>query len=178
MKTLVIHPVDSTTDFLSVIYKGKDWTTIRQDISKSRLRRLIKDHDRIIMLGHGTDLGLLGIIKSNLDGIPEYKYVIDSTFIQLLRTKSIVAIWCNADEFVKKYKLKGFFTGMIISDYTEANLYCIQDKGTDIDDSNTLFADSIAESIDHKDMLGTAKALYKKDSNNVVNFNKLNLYYV
>jgi len=29
MKTLIIHPEDTSTDFLSTIYEGKDWTIIR-----------------------------------------------------------------------------------------------------------------------------------------------------
>lgn len=34
MKTLVIHPKDSTTDFLSEIYSDKDWTVINTNTSK------------------------------------------------------------------------------------------------------------------------------------------------
>jgi hypothetical protein len=51
MKTLVIHPKDSTTDFLSVIYSDKDWTIINTNISKKVLKEQIKTHDRIVMLG-------------------------------------------------------------------------------------------------------------------------------
>lgn len=61
MKTLVIHPKDQTTDFLSVIYDDKDWTIINTNVSKSYLKTQIKSHDRIVMLGHGTDKGLLRI---------------------------------------------------------------------------------------------------------------------
>lgn len=99
MKTCVIHPKDSTTDFLSLIYEGKDWTVITEDVSRKYLERSIKDHDRIIMLGHGDKNGMFG----------HDKYIINSSASYYLKSKEIVAIWCNADEFVKRYRLKGFY---------------------------------------------------------------------
>lgn len=60
MKTLVIHPKNSTTDFLSVISFNKNWTVINTNITKRILKESIKSHDRIIMLSNGTELRLLG----------------------------------------------------------------------------------------------------------------------
>lgn len=43
MKTLVIHPKDSTTDFLCEIYKDKkDWTIINSNVAKKLLKEQIK----------------------------------------------------------------------------------------------------------------------------------------
>ncbi|MFW6243268.1 MAG: hypothetical protein ACOC2W_03825, partial [bacterium] len=147
MKTLVIHPKDSTTDFLCEIYKDKDWTVINTNTSKKFLKDQIKTHDRIVMLGHGTENGLLGFNK----------YVIDSTWVCLLRDKNCICIWCNADEFVKKYKLKGFYTGMIISEYEEAIMCCVPTNLQWIAESNTNFALAIKNSIDDDNMLEKAK---------------------
>ena len=41
MKTLVIHAEDATTDFLSTIYDGKDWTIITKNIGKSKLKAAV-----------------------------------------------------------------------------------------------------------------------------------------
>ena len=164
MKTLVIHPKDSTTDFLSEIYREKDWTIINTNISKKVLKEQIKTHDRIVMLGHGTEKGLLGFNK----------FVIDSTWVYLLREKMCVCIWCNADVFVKKYGLKGFYTGMIISEYEEAIMYCVPTNS--ITESNTDFALAIKNSIDEENMLEKAKLFYEGNSA-VVEFNRNNLYY-
>ena len=166
MKTLVIHPKDSTTDFLSEIYREKDWTIINTNISKKVLKEQIKTHDRIVMLGHGTEKGLLGFNK----------FVIDSTWVYLLREKICVCIWCNADVFVKKYGLKGFYTGMIISEYEEAIMYCVPTNSHWIAESNTDFALAIKNSIDEENMLEKAKLLYEGNSA-VVEFNRSNLYY-
>lgn len=165
MKTLVIHPKDTSTDFLSDIYSGKDWTVINTNISKSKLKTLIKENDRIVMLGHGTEHGLIGFDH----------FVINSELVYLLREKDCVCIWCNADQFVKKYKLKGFFTGMIISENIEANLFCVRATLDEIDESNELFAKAIKESIDSDNMVEKVKSIYNLNTA-VINFNKENIY--
>jgi hypothetical protein len=166
MKTLVIHPKDSTTDFLCEIYKDKNWTVINTNTSKKVLKELIKTHDRVVMLGHGTEKGLLGFNK----------FIIDSTLVYLLRDKYCICIWCNADEYVKKYGLKGFYTGMIISEYEEAVMCCVPTNSQWIAESNTDFALAIKNSIDDENMLEKAKMLYEGNSS-VVEFNRNNLYY-
>jgi len=166
MKTLVIHPKDVTTDFLSEIYKDKDWTIINTNISKSEMKKQIISHDRIVMLGHGTERGLLGFGR----------FVIDSTWVYLLRDKECVCIWCNADKFVKRYGLKGFYTGMIISEYEEAIAHYITTDLETINKSNTGFALAIKNSINEDNMLEKVKMLYEGDSN-VVHFNRNHLYF-
>ena len=166
MKTLVIHPKDQTTDFLSTIYQDKDWTLITNNPSKKYLKEQIKSHDRIIMLGHGTENGLLGFDK----------FVIDSTWVYLLREKHCICIWCNANLFVDKYDLKGFHTGMIISEYEEALMFSIPTNSFFLNESNTDFAHAIKHSIDSSDMLNSVISLYDGNSA-VVIFNKQNLYF-
>jgi len=169
MKTLVIHPKDETTDFLSEIYSGKDWTIINTNISKSALKRAINEHDRIIMLGHGSKQGLIGFNK----------FIIGSELVYLLREKECVCIWCNADQFVVKYGLKGFYTGMIISEYEEALMYCVQTTSEKISHSNLLFAEAVKKSIDkNKDtIVESIKSIYNNiDDNSVIEFNQQNLY--
>lgn len=140
MKTLVIHPTDKTTDFLSIIYQDTNWTVLRDvKVSKSELKRQIKSHDKIIMLGHGSGDGLFA----------KNRMMIDSTYVYLLKEKFCVGIWCNANNFFTKYKLNGIYTGMIISEPSEAELFNLH-EATDkqINESNTLFADSLKQTID------------------------------
>lgn len=166
MKTLVIHPKDTTTDFLTEIYSDKNWEVINTNPSKKNLREQIKAHDRIIMLGHGTKFGLIGFNR----------LVIDSSWVYLLREKECICIWCHADLFVTKYKLRGFYTGMIISEQEEALDYAIQANANDILQSNLLFASAIKESINTKDMVANIKNIYKGNSA-IIMFNKENIYY-
>ena len=105
-----------------------------------------------------------------------HHFLIDSSLVYLLREKDCVCIWCNADVFVKKYKLKGFYTGMIISEFQEAIMYCVNTNSEDLKHSNSLFADSIKQSIMSADMLSDAKKIYEGNTS-VINFNKQNLYF-
>lgn len=135
MKTLIIHPKDSTTDFLSVIYQNfeynLDYTIIRTNISDSTLKSLIRKHDLIVMLGHGTQSGLLGFNRT----------VIDSSFVYELRKKICICIWCYASDFVKDYGLKTpFSTGMFISEPDEASMLGIPHSFNEISESNNMFA--------------------------------------
>lgn len=167
MKTLVIHPLDSSTEFLSEIYDDMDWTIIKDNkISKSNLKKTIKVHDRIIMMGHGSENGLFG----------DKKMMIDSSFVYLLKEKNIICIWCNADSFAKKYNLKGIFTGMIISDYEEALLFCFYDfTSKQIEESNSLFSGSIKKTINNQDFINEMKLNYCSDNNAIIQFNQQNI---
>jgi len=165
MKTLVIHPKDSSTDFLSVIYAGNDWTVINDPkVSDKILKEQIKAHDRIVMLGHGTDEGLIAMTTSY-----DYRWLVGSSLVYLLREKECVSIWCNADVFVKK-------SGMIVSEGNEANLYCIKSTSDEIEFSNVLFANSVKDAINAPNMLAEMKVKYDHDTNPIIDFNKKNLY--
>jgi hypothetical protein len=169
MKTLVIHAEDATTDFLSTIYDGKDWTIIKKNIGKSKIKSLIKEHDIIIMMGHGTDKGLA-------DG--DFNFLIDGQYVYLLREKICIGIWCNADQFFMKHKLKGLATGMIISDYMEANLYCVDATYQEIDDSNIEFAKAVKESLILDDLETSKQKIQEtyKVKDGVTEFNQKNIY--
>lgn len=166
LRTLVVHPIDPSTEFLCEIYKDKDWSVVN-DCSKSLLKQLIKDHDRIVMLGHGCPSGLFG---------HGGRLIINSEFVYLLRTKELVGIWCNCDQFFQKYNLKGFNTGMIISEYGEAAYFQIYNyTQKQIYEFNDQFAGAIKESIDLPNMRDRAVELFVGDSA-IVEFNRDNLY--
>jgi hypothetical protein len=167
MKTLVIHPYDPTTIFLEQVYAGKDWTIITENASKRLIFESLKEHDRIIMMGHGTGYGLIGYGR----------LMIESKWVYLLREKYTVSIWCNADEFVLKYGLKGFYTGMIISELEEAMMFCVPATGAEIEESNTLFTDSITKHIDDMTKVDEIVADYTLSDSPVIDFNKTRIYH-
>ena len=120
MNTLVIHPDDRSTDFLKPIYAHIKATVITGGVSKRDVLKMIQEHDRTIMMGHGSPQGLFSIGKfPGSSG-----YVIDDEIVNALSiTQNNIFIWCNADKFVEKHKLKGFYSGMFISEVSEA-YYC------------------------------------------------------
>ncbi len=165
--TLVIHPIDYTTDFLSEIYDGKGWDVISNpQLRPVDLCEAISAHERIIMLGHGTPQGLLG----------ERGYMIDKRLVPLLREKRIVAIWCHANQFIERYRLNAFYSGMFISEVVEARFEGIYDVDEEtVETSNYLFSTTLGKHIDSGNVLESVKNEYiGKDS--VTKFNRDRLY--
>ena len=164
--TLVIHPDDRSTDFLKQIYEGRDWTVIterRATLSKKEFLKQLDAHDRIIMMGHGYPGGL-------------FMSYINPDIVHLLREKECVCIWCNADQFVNKYGLKGFYTGMFISEVGEANWFHIKTDQKTIDYSNELFTQLVTENIDNENIHEILKESYVGEDP-VICFNNDRLYY-
>lgn len=146
MSVLIIHPKDHSTDFLKPIYAPiKDKTVIWGGIRKTHLMKLIEDHERIIMLGHGSPRGLLSMGQFYMAG----NYIIDWSMAELLSTKTNnTYIWCHADMFVQRYELKGLCSGMFISEVSEAFCYGFNDVDPNqIEESNCYFSEILARNI-------------------------------
>ena len=144
MKTLIIHPKDRSTDFLKPIYAGiPDQTVITGGTTRNELHELIRSHDRIIMMGHGYPGGLFSVGQFPAPGV-----IIGYNELEHLQGKENIFIWCNADQFVSGHKLKGFSTGMFISEVGEAK-YCglPGTKQDEVDESNNTFAQFMSEAL-------------------------------
>ncbi len=167
MKTLVIHPDDPTTDFLSEIYEGKGWTVVTNpNLLPGDFYEAILAHERVIMLGHGTPQGLLG----------QRGYIVDKSLAPILRQKSVVAVWCHADLFIKRHRLKAFYSGMFISEVGEARFEGIRDIDEEIvEASNYLFSTTLGKYIDSDNVLKNVKNVYNGDDS-VTKFNRNRLY--
>ena len=149
MKTLIIHPEDESTFFLDIVYKNiPNQTLITGGINKSELMTLMREHDRIMMMGHGSPAGLFHVGQFIING-KDNGYIIDQSMVPILKEKdNNVFIWCNADKFVDGFKLEGFYSGMFISEVGEA-YYCGL-PGTEqdqVDESNYAFVNIIAKYI-------------------------------
>jgi len=178
MTNLVIHPTDRSTDFLKPIYANiTDATILHSGVNKAQIAKLISEHDRIIMLGHGSIHGLFSI--GQFDG--ENGYVIDSTMVPLLYEKECISIWCNADQFMNKHELNGFYSGMFISEVGEAT-YCGL-PGTEqetVTASNDYFAELLGEvineplSVIYEHVMNNYELL--TEDNPVANYNHNRLY--
>ena len=115
--TSIIHPEDPSTDFLKTIYaKIQNKTVITGGMEKRELDQMIKRYPPILMLGHGSPSGLFSVGRFT----NSWGYIIEEISSMYLRGKQMMCIWCNADEFVFRNKLKGLYTGMFISEMSEA----------------------------------------------------------
>jgi len=174
-KILIFHPKDPTTDVLCQIYRDINATVIRNRISKSKLKKLMKEADRIIMMGHGTHLGTGYVDKGFIDS------TINSDMVYLLREKKEnVFIWCNANIFVEKYNLQGFCTGMFISEVEEAEFFKVDATEKEIEDSNNKFAKIITENIleSGEKILEAVLNAYPDSESNVIKYNSERMFYM
>ena len=114
---LVIHIIstEDTNDF-SGIYRGLNATVLINPSARIAKEAIIDENEIIVLIGHGTENGLL---NSKLNG-----YIIDSQWVNLLRNKIVIGIWCYAGNFADRYGLTGFFTSNFISNVNE-----LQDVG-------------------------------------------------
>lgn len=180
MKTLIIHPEDPSTDFLDIIYKDiQDKTVITKGLYPDEITGLILNHDRVFMLGHGTPRGLMSVGQfPGTNG-----YVINESHSRFLAEKeNNVYIWCYASDFVKSQKLKGFASGMFISEVGEAWACGIPHPSQkDVDDQNHYFCDLLKEVVDRpaKDMYDFVSEEYGELAhyNQIADYNHKRLYF-
>ena len=146
-KSLIVHPKDPSTTFLDIVYKDiPNQTLITGGITKSDLKELIKEHDRVMMMGHGSPYGLFSVGQfKNEDWKYGSGYIIDQEMVPLLVKKEHnVYIWCWASTFVENNNLKGFSSGMFISEVGEANAMKVYGTDQDIvDESNYGFVNIV-----------------------------------
>ena len=136
MKTLVIHPKDVSTDFLKPIYADiKSKTVIVKDVTAGRLREAIHTHDVIIMLGHGCANGLF-----NVAAVGKGPYTVGHELVEELRGKQLIAIWCNSDKFIERHNLNALYSGMFISEVSEARYCSVNGDQVQVNESNDKFA--------------------------------------
>jgi hypothetical protein len=151
-RTLAIHPYDPSTDFLKVLYEQTPGcTVISSATTETEIRRLIGTHDRIFLLGHGCEAGLIDSTGA-FGGCP--KMLIGASYASLLAEKKndVVFIWCMADTFVKTHRLSGFCTGMFVSEVEEATSCGFVATQDQIDASNVLFVTCMTKCINEDDV--------------------------
>lgn len=166
MKTLVIHPDDRSTDFLRAVYADLDHlTVITGGMSIQDVHEQIILHDRVIMLGHGTPSGLLsmGNFTSKPTTTSSGSYylspalVVDASIAKALAQKdNNIYIWCYASDFVKTHNLKGFCSGMFISEVLEAEMMGVHNQTQEAVDAQCAYFCDLVGSVAHK----SAKEIY------------------
>lgn len=118
MPTLILHPDDRSTDDLRILYAPlPDATLLTGGTPKDEVRRLLGTHERLILCGHGLDTGLFSMDRFPTDN----GYIIDASMLRELSARhDTIYLWCYAAEFVRRHGLRGFASGMFISEVREA----------------------------------------------------------
>jgi hypothetical protein len=132
---LIVHPQDPSTRFLEIAYRGLDATVVSWYLPADKLRAVMAQSDRVMMLGHGGPHGLFWPCR-----FPSASYVIDSKLVgQLKERDDNVFVWCYAGDFVRRHGLTGLATGMFISEEREAFWMGVKATGPEVEESNYVF---------------------------------------
>lgn len=179
MKTLIIHPEDESTAFVKDVYKDMPYDTlIEKDLTKGQIIDQIVSHDKIIMIGHGGPEGMFAIGKFPAT----WGYVIDESFVPYFKDKKeCLYLWCNADKFVRKHKLKGFYSGMFISELSETYFCGVNANDEQMDEANKFFCQTFQTYLteDMRNAYEKVKISYdlKAKSNPIIDYNSKRIYY-
>lgn len=149
---LVIQPKDRTTKMLSILYEGLEARLIESNCSNKEMGHLLhhtSPSERIMLLSHGSDKGLYfrkNDEKEGFDGI-----IIGHPQAYYLRKHcgGIIGIWCHAVEFTKKERLHGLFSGMIISEMSEAEEYGVVTDKESMDKTNRIMFTQLRRLMDN-----------------------------
>ncbi len=127
-----------------------------------------------MMMGHGSPSGLFSIGKF------DSAYAIDESLVELLKKKECVFIWCNADKFIDRYNLKGLYSGMFISEVSEAAYCGFFTNQSTVDESNNSFALWLGEVINNplSEVYNSLLPKYQMlaEGNKVAAYNQQRLY--
>lgn len=150
---LVIHPKDKTTAMLSALYEGLEAQVVDDRRSTKEMAHLlhhVSTQERIMLLGHGSDKGLFFRADDSKDEFD--KIIVGHPHAYHLRKHggNMVAVWCNADQFARAEGLHGLFTGMIVSELSEAQLYQIETTQEELDRENVKLAMRLRALLDER----------------------------
>lgn len=151
---IVVHPSDPSTKMLSLIYEGIEDVTLfdsylQRDEILSALAAAPKD-EPVLLLGHGSPNGLFDL---------RYGLILKDSDAELLQDRpNLVGIWCYASSFAYKHGLKGFFSGMFISEEPEAWVNGVEADAEEIDGKAWDFAGRFGELLRSGKPLGEAAA--------------------
>lgn len=148
---IVIHPKDKTTELLSLLYVGEDTKCFTQLQSGHEIERAFHHcprKERIMLLGHGSDRGLF---SKEDDAEEDFDRIIvghPQTYYLRRHGNNLIGIWCHADLFARKEGLHGLFSGMIISDTKEAEIYGTITLQYYIDETNEIMFRKLRKLLD------------------------------
>ena len=89
---------------------------------------LSEEDDTLILCGHGTTQGLL---HPNLNS---GRYIVHENNVHLIHARNVICSWCYSSYFGENHHMSGFFTGMFITNESEAEQHGITFAQSDYDD--------------------------------------------
>ena len=110
------------------------------------------EEDTLILCGHGSPQGLFdpSVMARGADLAAIARnppFLVDATNAPSVRTRRVVGVWCYAAAFAESAGLRGFFTGMFVSNPQEASFVGCpgRDSAATITEQEILFCRRVNE---------------------------------
>lgn len=148
---LVIHPKDKTTAMLSALYDQLGAHVVNTLCTTKEMERMlhhVSSQERIMLLGHGSDQGLFFRHDDTKDAFDKIIVGHPHAFHLRRHGGNMVAVWCHADLFARAEGLHGLFSGMIISEMSEAMAYDVDTTQEELDRENVKLAQRLRTLLD------------------------------
>ena len=148
---LVIHPIDRTTEVLKMLYAGLDARVVSDDCSRPVIDHLLKHtstQERVMLLGHGSDKGLFFRRDDTKNEFDKVIVAHRNNYMLRRHDGNIIGIWCHANLFAQAEGLHGLFSGMMISEESEAEEYGIAATHEEILASNKVMFGKLRRLLD------------------------------
>ena len=148
---LVIHPIDRTTEVLKMLYAGLDARVVSDDCSNKEMDHLLKHtstQERVMLLGHGSDKGLFFCRDDTKNEFDKVIVAHRNNYMLRRHDGNIIGIWCHANLFAQAEGLHGLFSGMMISEESEAEEYGIAATHEEILASNKVMFGKLRRLLD------------------------------
>ena len=124
---------------LSTLYAGLEAQVVDGDCSTKEMNRLLHHvpvQERIMLLGHGSDKGLFFRQDDSKDVFDRIIVGHPHAFHLRKHRGNLMGVWCNANRFARAEGLHGLFTGMIVSELSEALLYQVETTPEELEREN------------------------------------------
>lgn len=108
----------------------------------------VSSQERIMLLGHGSDQGLFFRHDDTKDAFDKIIVGHPHAFHLRRHGGNMVAVWCHADLFARAEGLHGLFSGMIISEMSEAMAYDVDTTQEELDRENVKLAQRLRTLLD------------------------------
>ena len=148
---LVIHPIDRTTEVLKMLYAGLDARVVSDECSNKEMDHLLKHtstQERVMLLGHGSDKGLFFRRDDTKNEFDKVIVAHRNNYMLRRHDGNIIGIWCHANLFAQAEGLHGLFSGMMISEESEAEEYGIAATHEEILASNKVMFGKLRRLLD------------------------------
>ncbi|MBQ6102458.1 MAG: hypothetical protein IJL06_02185 [Kiritimatiellae bacterium] len=112
---------------------------------------IAEEEDALVLCGHGSPRGLFdpsAMARGDLLAIARNPpYLVDARNAPSIRARRVVGVWCYAAAFAESAGLRGFFTGMFVSNPKEASFVGCpgRDSAATITEQEVLFCRRVNE---------------------------------